>query len=267
MGDAILTPPTEQDVFLEKLVIIPHNYLANDCHQQIADIPLNRALYGLPESGFVFCCFNHNIKIEPTIFEVWMKILAAVPGSLLWLLNRVKMAEDNLQREAKKLGIDGERLIFAPPLPKAEHLARHRLADLFLDTYYYNAHTTGSDALVAGVPILTCPGRTFASRVGASLLTAAGLPELIAQNLQEYEKLAVELARSPTIVEQLKQKLVRSHTKVQQLKEKLAANKLTFPLFDTPRLARNIEKAYQKMWEIYTSGNSPQQIIINDTPS
>ena len=179
-----------------------------------------------------------------------MRILSSVPGSVLWLLTRFSAAENNLRREAEARGISGDRLIFAEYHPKAEHLARHRLADLFLDTLYCNAHTTACDALWAELPVLTCLGKTFANRVAASLLTAISLPELITTNLEQYEQLAIHLAHSPT--------------QLQQLKQKLAQNRTTYPLFDTPRFTRNLEQAYRAMWEIYAAGKSPQAINVSD---
>ncbi|MHC5728956.1 MAG: O-linked N-acetylglucosamine transferase family protein, partial [Nostoc sp.] len=171
-------------------------------------------------------------------------------GSVLWLLVRFPAAEDNLKREAQAWGINSDRLIFAQYHTKAEHLARHQLADLFLDTLYYNAHTTASDALWAGLPIITCIGKTFASRVAASLLTAVGLPDLITNNLEQYEQLAIHLAHSPTAL--------------QEIKQKLAQNRTTYPLFDTPRFTRNLEQAYFAMWEIYAVGNPPQTIELKN---
>jgi protein O-GlcNAc transferase len=196
----------------------------------------------------VFCCFNNNYKIEPRIFDVWTAILNQVPGSVLWLFSRGAVVEANLRREAAARELDPARLVFAAHRPKAEHLARHRLADLFLDTYYVNAHTTASDALWAGLPLVTCPGATFASRVAASLLHAIGLPELVTADLAHYERLAVELARSPD--------------KLTQVRRKLAEHRTTWPLFDTPRFVRNLERAYQAMWQVYASGQSPQPLVI-----
>ncbi|MEH1985752.1 TIGR03032 family protein [Nostoc sp.] len=250
ISDPVVTPPEFADAFSEKLVTLPHSYQVNDHQQAIASISVTRSQYGLPESGFVFCCFNNNYKIEPQIFDVWMRILAAVPGSVLWLLVRFPAAEDNLKREAQAWGINSDRLIFAQYHPKAEHLARHQLADLFLDTFYYNAHTTASDALWAGLPVVTCIGKTFASRVATSLLTAVGLPELITNNLEQYEQLAIHLAHSPTAL--------------QEIKQKLAQNRTTYPLFDTPRFTRNLELAYRVMWDIYAVGKSPQAIEVSD---
>ncbi|MGF2036395.1 MAG: TIGR03032 family protein [Nostoc sp. CmiVER01] len=249
ISDPVVTPPEFADGFSEKLVTLPHSYQVNDHQQAIASTPVTRSQYGLPESGFVFCCFNHNYKIEPQIFDVWMRILAAVPESVLWLLVRFPAAEDNLRREAEARGIDSDRLIFAQYHTKAEHLAKHQLADLFLDTLYYNAHTTASDALWAGLPVLTCIGTTFSSRVGASLLRAVGLPDLITNNLEQYEQLAIHLGHSPTAL--------------QELRQRLAQNRTTYPLFDTSRFTRNLEQAYFAMWEIYAAGNPPKTIEVS----
>jgi protein O-GlcNAc transferase len=250
IGDATVTPPEFVDSFSEKLVTLPHSYFVNDHQQVISSTPITRSQYNLPESAFVFCCFNNNYKIDPLIFDVWMRILANVPGSVLWLLVRFPVVEDNLRREAQARGISSDRLIFAEYHEKPEHLARHQLADLFLDTLYYNAHTTASDALWAGLPVITCPGKTFASRVAASLLTAVGLPELITNNLEQYEELAIHLAHSPA--------------ELSQLKQKLAANRTTYPLFDTPRFTRNLEQAYRAMWETYAAGKLPQAIDVRE---
>ena len=250
IGDAVVTPPEFADSFSEKLVTLPHSYQVNDYQQVISSTPVTRSQYNLPESAFVFCCFNNNYKIDPLIFDVWMRILTAVPGSVLWLLVRFPVVEDNLRREAQARGISSDRLIFAESHQKAEHLARHQLADLFLDTLHYNAHTTASDALWGGLPVITCPGKTFASRVAASLLTAVGLPELITANLEQYEELAIHLAHSPT--------------ELSQLKQKLAVNRTTYPLFDTPRFTRNLEQAYRVMWETFADGKSPQAIEVRE---
>jgi predicted O-linked N-acetylglucosamine transferase (SPINDLY family) len=202
----------------------------------------------LPENGFVFCCFNNNFKILPTTFASWMRILRAVKGSVLWLLKDNIWAADNLKKEAEKQGITTDRLIFAERLPIQEHLARHRYADLFLDTFPYNAHTTTSDALWTGLPVLTLMGNSFASRVAASLLNAIGLPELITNNQEEYETLAIELAKSPEKLASIKQKLVN--------------NRLTTPLFDTPLFTKNLESAFKKMYERYQQGLEPDHIEV-----
>ncbi|MCC5638816.1 TIGR03032 family protein [Nostoc sp. CHAB 5844] len=249
IGDSIVTPPEFADGFNENIVRLPHSYFFTDNQQVISSYPVTRSQYNLPDSSFVFCCFNNHYKIEPTIFDVWMRVLATIPESVLWLIARSPINEANLRREAQARGINGDRLIFAQHEPKAEHLARHQLADLFLDTLYYNAHTGTCDALWAGVPVITCSGETFASRVAASLLTAIGLPDLVTNSLETYEQLAIDLANHPE--------------KLQQIKQKLAQNRTTYPLFDTPLYVRNLEQAYRTMWEIYASGQSAQAITIN----
>jgi predicted O-linked N-acetylglucosamine transferase (SPINDLY family) len=188
----------------------------------------------------VFCCFNNSYKITPGMFDRWMRILLRARGSVLWLLQDNEWAEANLRKEAQRRGVAGNRLIFAPRTPLPEHLARHRAADLFLDTLPCNAHTTASDALWAGLPVLTCPGETFAGRVAASLLRAIRLPELVAQTPAEYETLAVELALRPD--------------KLREIRERLAANRLTQPLFDIASYTRQLERAYTMMYERYRAG-------------
>jgi predicted O-linked N-acetylglucosamine transferase (SPINDLY family) len=198
---------------------------------------------GLPEHGFVFTCLNNPSKIRPHIFDIWMRLLAAVDGSVLWLLDQTPAATINLRREAKLRGIDPERLILARKVAPPDHLARQRLADLFLDTDPYNAHTTCSDALWVGLPVVTCLGKTFSARVAASLLHAVGLPELVTHSLEEYEQLALSLARDPQ--------------RLAALKAKLAKNRDTAPLFDTALFARHLEAAYTTMWERHEAGQEP----------
>ena len=250
IADPTVTPPEVVAKFPEKLVLMPQTYYVTDDEQPIADIALNRVDHGLPKDGFVYCCFNQNYKIEPTMFSVWMRILQEVPGSVLWLFSVSEEGEKNLTREAEARGVDRKRLVFAVRKPKDEHLARMQLADLFLDTRYYNAHTTGIDSLWAGVPLLTCQGNTWASRVGSALLTAVDLPELITSSLEEYEKLAIHLAKNPS-----------EHLR---LKEKLAETRKDCSLFNTKQFARRVEKAYKRMWETYVSGKSPEHIILRD---
>ena len=204
----------------------------------------------MPEKGFVFCSFTQPFKIEPVMFEVWMNILRQVPGSVLWLLCRNKSAEDHLKREAESREISSTRLVFAEELPKGGHLARQTQADLVLDTRIYNGHTTTSDALWAGVPVITLQGDHFASRVSSSLLKAIGLPELITHSLKEYEELAVRLSRTPS--------------ELRSIRHKLGKNRYTEPLFDTPRFACNLEKAYKEMWEIFLNGERPREIEIRE---
>ncbi|MEW5726175.1 MAG: hypothetical protein AB1896_23905, partial [Thermodesulfobacteriota bacterium] len=250
IADRTVAPPEEARYFSEKLVLLPHTYLATDREQEISARRPTRAELGLPEEAFVFCCFNGHHKLEPVMFAVWMKVLQKTPGSVLWLITGHDLAQANLRREAANRGVDPGRLVFGPRLPKAEHLARVQAADLALDTLIYKAHTTTSDALWAGVPAITFRGSHFASRVPTSLLNAIGLPDLVAQNLEEYEALAVRLAQSPVEMDGIKKRLEKNRTK--------------WPLFDTPRFTRNLEKAYLSMWEIYRSGQPPRFLEITE---
>ena len=209
----------------------------------------DRAEFGLPPDGFVFCSFNNNYKIAPDVFDGWMRILKRVDGSVLWLLEDNGAVAINLRKEAARRDVNPGRLFFAKRVAPAEHLARHRLADLFLDTLPYNAHTTASDALWAGLPVLTCIGEAFAGRVAASLLNAIGLPELITTTPQEYEALAIELASHPA--------------KLADIKRKLANNRLTTPLFDTRLFTKHIEAAYTAMYERYQADLPPDHIHIS----
>jgi protein O-GlcNAc transferase len=210
----------------------------------------SRKQCGLPERGFVFCCFNASYKIDPQTFSAWMGILGQVPGSVLWLLDGGEHVRANLVREAERRGIAADRLIFAPRAPRALHLARHRCADLFLDTRPCNAHTTASDALRSGLPLLTCPGETFASRVGASLLRAADLPELITRDLEHYQQMAVNLATDREQLRRLRQRLTSSLSRA--------------PLFDTARFARNLEQGLRGMWARWAAGGHPTPIEVVD---
>jgi predicted O-linked N-acetylglucosamine transferase (SPINDLY family) len=207
-----------------------------------------RARAGLPERGFVYCCFNNNYKITPAIFDVWMRILQRTGDSVLWLLEDNPAAARNLRREAERRGVAPQRLVFAPRVGPEEHLGRHSLAGLFLDTLPYNAHTTASDALWSGVPVLTCRGTAFAGRVAASLLQSAGLAELVAPTLQEYEALAVRLAEDAALL--------------QELAARLARNRATCTLFDTDRTRRHIEAAYLAMWERQRNGQPPAAFSV-----
>ncbi|MBD2461995.1 tetratricopeptide repeat protein [Oscillatoria sp. FACHB-1407] len=245
LTDRVITPPELASTMTEHCVYLPHCYQINDNQQAIPPAP-SRPAIGLPETGFVYCCFNNTRKIDPHLFSVWMRILQQVPNSVMWLFHSYPTAEHNLKQTAEKQGIRGDRLIFAQRLPKAEHLNRLQLADLFLDTRFYNAHTTASDALWAGVPVLTTLGDTFAARVAASLLTAVGLPELITPSLEAYEQQAIQLAQHPQTLH--------------ALKTKLATQRLTMPLYDTERSVRAIEQAYQMMWQVYQSGESPRSL-------
>jgi len=246
-----IVAPGHAAYYSENLVFMPHCYQINNHTQAIAEKEWNRRDFGLPEHGFVFCSFNRGYKIEPVMFDAWMRILDQVPESVLWLLPGNRIAETHLRREAQARDVNPERLIFGEILPKAEHLARHRLADLTLDTRIYNGHTTTSDSLWAGLPVITLQGNHFASRVSSSILTAVGLPELITHTLEAYKSLAVLMANTPD--------------ELQTIRQKLAKNRLTEPLFDTPRFAVNLEKAYKEMWEIFSAGEKPRQIEVAET--
>ncbi len=248
--DRTVTPPDFAPAFTEQFVTMPHCYLIAEPEPTIPTQLTDRTVYGLPSTGFVYCSFNGTYKIEPRTFGVWMRILTAVPDSVLWLYSTGEVYEENLRREASARGVAPDRLVFAPFLPRGEHLVRHRAADLFLDTLLYNAAATASLALQMGLPVLTCLGDTFASRVGASLLNAAGLPELIASDPRQYEQLAISLAREPD--------------ELRHLSEKLLTQRSFAPLLDTPRFVRYLEQAYLAMWEIYASGRSPQPIEVVD---
>lgn len=248
LADRYVIPVEHQRFYSEKVVWLPDSYQANDTQRQIGKTTPTRAECGLPASGFVFCCFNNNYKITPDIFEVWMRLLTEVSGSVLWLLEDNAAVSRNLRSEALRRGVAGERLVFAPRLDLDEHLARHKLADLFLDTRPYNAHTTASDALWAGLPVLTCMGTTFPSRVAASLLNAVGLPELITENLADYEALALKLATCPDLLSDIRAKLSR--------------NRSEYPLFDTNRFCSHIESAYTLMWERHQRGEPPVSFAV-----
>ena len=253
IGDATVTPFEHQPWYSERIVQMPHSYQVNDRKRRVADQVPTRAESGLPLTGFVFCCFNNNYKITPAVFDIWMRLLHQVPGSVLWLLKDNELAGTNLLREAAQRGVAPERLVFAKRLPLAEHLARHRLADLFLDTLPCNAHTTASDALWVGLPVLTCLGETFASRVGASLLRAVGLPEMVVDNLADYEARALALAKDPEALAQLRARLL--------------AQRDTAPLFDTDRFRRDLESAYQTMWQRHQQGLPPAPFAVPASPS
>jgi protein O-GlcNAc transferase len=230
--DSVTCPPEHEQYFSEKVYRLPDSYQIND-RQPIAET-LPRKAYGLPERGFVFCSFNANYKITPEIFTLWLRLLEQVPDSVLWLYRSNDQAERNLRAEADRLGCAQQRLIFAGPLPKDEHLARLHHADLMLDTPVVNGHTTTSDALWAGVPVISIMGESFPGRVAASLLTAIRLSELIMPDLAAYEETAVRLATHPE--------------DMSALKAKLAANRLTTPLFDPARFVRKLEAAYEELW-------------------
>ncbi|QWD28139.1 tetratricopeptide repeat protein [Polynucleobacter paneuropaeus] len=248
IADNVLIPSENRSHYTEKVVTLPNSYQVNDRNRVISDKQFTREELGLPKNGFVFCCFNNNFKILPATFDSWMSILNTVNDSVIWLLEDNIAVSKNLQKEAEKRGIDSNRLVFAKRLPMPEHLARQRYADLFIDTLPYNAHTTSSDALWAGLPVLTLIGKSFAGRVAASLLNAIGLPELITTTPEEYENLAIELARNPQ--------------KLSEIKQKLENNRLKTPLFDTPLFTRNLETAYFKMFELHQVGLETEHIVL-----
>lgn len=250
IADKIVIPEDERHYYDEQVVYLPDCYQANDDKRAIAQKTPSRAAMGLPERAFVFCNFNQSYKITPTTFASWMRILTAVEGSVLWLLDSKPPFAENLSRAAGQHGVRADRLIFARALPPDQHLSRLKLADLFLDSLPYNAHTTASDALWAGLPLLTCRGTTFPGRVAASLLAAVGLPELIAESQDDYETMAIRLAGNGAAVSALKQKL--------------AENRLSWPLFDTDRFRRNIEAAYTVMVDAHKRSQAPQSFSVGN---
>jgi predicted O-linked N-acetylglucosamine transferase (SPINDLY family) len=249
--DDFVVPARQQPFFTEKLVHLPGCYQVNDSRREIAPHTPSRAESALPEEGFVFCCFHNSYKITPEVFGVWMELLKEVPGSVLWLLEGNRFAPANLRREAEVRQVAAQRLVFAPRMPLPEHLARHRLADLFLDAFPVNAHTTASDALWAGCPVLTIAGETFVSRVAGSLLRAVGLAELVTHSLDEYHATALRLAGDCELLA--------------GLRARLEANRKTSPLFDAGRFAQGIEQAYLTMWEICASGQPPRAFTVSAT--
>jgi predicted O-linked N-acetylglucosamine transferase (SPINDLY family) len=248
IADERVIPVAHEAYYTEKVVRLPDTFQANDSKRTIAKRPPARRECGLPDTGFVYCCFNNNYKITREIFDVWMRLLGNVTGSVLWLLEDNPAAASNLRAEARARGIAPERLVFAPRVTLPEHLARHQLAGLFLDTLPCNAHTTASDALWAGLPLLTCMGSTFAGRVAGSLLHAVGLPELATENLADYEALAFKLAATPALLA--------------DLRAKLAGNRTTHPLFDTERFRHHLESAYVEMYECWSRGLAPEHITV-----
>jgi len=243
IADRHVIPKDHDAYFREKVVRLPDSLQPNDRKRRIAERIPSRTELGLPENGFVFCCFNASHKLNPSVFDIWMRLLKKVDGSVLWLAHSGE-ASENLKREAERHGVPATLLVFAPRVGElAEHLAREKQADLFLDTYPYNAHATASDALWAGIPLITCAGETFASRVGMSLLHAIGLPELIVTDLASYEALALKLATTPS--------LLRS------IRARLKQNRDIKPLFDSVRFTRHIEAAYVTMYERQQRGEKP----------
>ena len=247
VADEFIVPRDRQMLFTEQLAYLPDCYQPNDTWREIAAAP-GRAACGLPAQGFVFCGFNNSFKITPTFFAIWMRLLQQVPGSVLWLLESNALVRRNLGAAAVAAGVDPGRLVFAPILPHGEHLARHRHADLFLDTLPCNAHTTASDALWAGLPVLTCVGETFAGRVAGSIVRAAGLAELVATSPRDYEALALELAHDPA--------------RLAAIRCRLGAGRENLPLFDMAKRTRDLEALYARMAEIRRSGRPATPITL-----
>nr|WP_247887106.1 tetratricopeptide repeat protein [Azospirillum sp. SYSU D00513] len=247
IADPVVAPFSMQPAFAERILQLPDCYQPNDRNRPVGTPP-SRAACGLPETGFVFCCFNAAYKITPAQLDLWIRLLMALPGSVLWLLEGQPEATANLRREAARRGVAPERLVFSPRLPLPDYLARYRLADLFLDTAPVGAHTTASDALWAGLPVLTVMGEGFASRVAASLLHAVGLPELAVASAAEYEAAALRLARNPAEL--------AGH------RARLAAAGRAAPLFDTDRFARSLERAYRAIWDRHAAGEPPRPFRV-----
>lgn len=250
--DRHLVPPSQREAYRERLVCLP-SYQVNDDTRRIGERVFTRAELGLPEAGFVFCCLNNAYKITPAVFRCWMRILQVVPGSVLMLYAENPWMPANLRREAATCGVAAERLVFVERLPPPDYLARYRVADLYLDTMPYNAGTTASDALWAGLPVLTCRGRSLASRVAGSLLHAAGLPELVTDDAQAYEARAVELARDPS--------------QLQALRQRLHDGRGGSALFDSARFTRHLEAAFEAMADRRQAGLPPDDLTIEDVPA
>jgi protein O-GlcNAc transferase len=248
IGDPWVIPEEGQQFYTEKVICLPNTFQANDSEKKISEVCPSRAAAGLPENAFVFCAFNNSYKITPPVFDVWTRLLQRVSGSVLWLLADNPTVEGNLRREAEGRGVDAGRLIFAPRIPYADYLARYRLADLCLDTLPFNAGTTASDALWAGVPLITCAGEAFASRMASSLLRAIGMPEMVTDSMADYETLAAKLAGDPDLMA--------------SVRTKLAQNRLRQPLFDTALFTRHLEAAYMAAHERVQAGLAPDHIIV-----
>jgi predicted O-linked N-acetylglucosamine transferase (SPINDLY family) len=253
IADPTVLPDPNRIHYSEQVVYLPNAYQANDRKRRIAERTPTRVEAGLPQTGFVFACFNNTHKIGPEMFDIWMRLLGDVKDSVLWLFEDNAQAAQNLKREAVARGVDAQRLVFAPRVMPPDHLARTRLADLFLDTLPYNAHTTASDALWMGLPVLTCPGESFPARVAASLLSAIGMPELVTSSLGEYEMMARLLAGDPQ--------------RLAAIKAKLIANRDIEPMFNTAQFTRYLESAYTGMYERQRAGLPPEGFAVHaETP-
>ena len=248
IADPIIIPPEFRNFYSEKIIYMPHTYQPTDNTRVISQKKITRSDVGLPENDFVFCCFNNTYKITSEEFDIWMRILKATKASVLWLFKSNQWAESNLKKEAQNRGVNPNRIVFADRLPQDEHLARHKLADLFIDTFNYNAHTTASDALWAGLPVVTKLGKGFSARVAGSLLNAIGLTELITVNKEHYESLILDLAKNPN-------KLIK-------IKEKLNKNRLLEPLFNTEEYTKNLENGYKEAHQLILQKKETRTIFI-----
>jgi predicted O-linked N-acetylglucosamine transferase (SPINDLY family) len=248
IADDVVIPSEFKKHYSESIIYLPDSYQVNDGSRAISDRVMTRSEFNLPEEGFVFCTFNKNYKISPREFDIWMRLLKKVDGSILWVFSSNRQARENLLKEARVRGVREDRIVFADRLPQDEHLARLRLADLFLDTFNVNAHTTASDALWAGLPVVTKIGKSFPARVAASLLNAVGMQELVTETEAAYEMLALELATNKR--------------KLDSIRQNLALNLETCPLFNTQLFVRHIETAFLKVYKLYDEGKAPETIRI-----
>ena len=246
IADQTVIPDRLRQCYREKIIFLPYSFMPTDNTKKISDTIMTRQDMGLPEDGFVFCCFNASYKISPREFDIWMRLLTKVEGSVLWLRQTNQWAKSNLQKEAALRGVDPSRLIFTERLPTDQHLARHKLADLFLDTFNFTAHSTASDALWAGLPIITKKGEQFVARCAASMLNAVGLPEMITKTEKDYEELALKLATDKSLLS--------------SIRERLAKNRLSTPLFNTEKYTKDLEEAFEKVYSHYYN-----QVFLQDT--
>ena len=247
--DSVLVPDECRQFYSENLIRLPNSYMVTDNTRKILGAAVSRSQMSLPEKGFVFCVFNNSYKVTPREFDVWMRLLRQVEGSVLWMRGTNKNAEENLRSEAEKRGVNSSRLIFAPKVSIDEHLARHKLADLFLDTFIFNAHSTAVDALWAGLPVITKLGEGFGARVAGSLLNSLGMSNLVVKTEHAYEALALELATNPN--------------KLKTVKRTLSENLLTTPLFDTERFTQHLESGYRQAYERFLTGQAPSDIVLS----
>ena len=252
IGEDLGIPKEYEHGYSESIIRLPHWVQAKYNTEAVSDLPMTRADMGLPEQDFVFCCFHNSYKISSVEFDIWMRLLNKVSGSVLWILKSNKWMEQNLRQEAQKRGIPAERLVFAEKVPHPVHLARQRLADLLLDTFNVNAGVTAGDALWVGLPMVTKLGKGFAARVGGSLLKAIGMPELITETEHEYEALILDLATNPE--------------RLASIKRKLADNRLSKPLFNTELFTKHLEDGYQQAYQRHFDGKNPANIYVNEQP-